>query len=134
MIILLTELLSPRIIPPPRSSPPLFLSTHRLIPPSPTQQRPPSPISIKPSLRIFLIIQIKIQRARRIPRLGEVNRFRRVQPRVPRSAEDRPETEELDSVTGDDEDSVEEFFLSRTGAAGVQEDEDEGEGTEENEG
>lgn len=53
---------------------------------------------------------------------------------MPRSAEDRPETEELDSVTGDDEDSVEQFFVPRTGAAGVEKDEEEGEDAEANEG
>lgn len=53
---------------------------------------------------------------------------------MPRSAEDRAETEELDGVTGDDEDSVEQFFVPRTGAAGVEKDEEEGEDAEANEG
>lgn len=39
----------------------------------------------------------------------------------------------MDSVTRNDEDSVQEFFVPRTRAARVEKDEDEGEGAEENE-
>lgn len=39
----------------------------------------------------------------------------------------------MDSVTRNNEDSVQEFFVPRTRAARVEKDEDEGEGAEENE-
>lgn len=42
--------------------------------------------------------------------------------------------EELDSVMGDDEDSVEQFFVFCIGVVGVEKDEEEGEDVEVNEG